>query len=184
MNDIELDRLLDSWRAPEPPAGLRSGLRARFPRAERRRIGRPLRWVAAVAVASVVLAVGMAQTASDLAPYDILSVVRGWYDAFRFGFEAHRYGALAIQIRDSHPRVTIDGQPAVLEYREGMVFQLDVPGDGAYLVTAGDFGEKGWTRAGRIDGSALRFDAGAHHVIVECGEPLMISDAPVFVRRR
>lgn len=56
MNDAELDRLLDMWQPPEPPPSLREGLLARFPRGERRQFVRPLRWVLAIAIASIALA--------------------------------------------------------------------------------------------------------------------------------
>jgi hypothetical protein len=185
MTDTELDRLLNSWPAPEPPRSLRRDLRARFPRRERQNVRGPLRWALVAALASGVIAVGMQQITVGLSSHHILEVFSGWYDAFVFGLQAHRYATLAIQIRDSDPRVTIDGQPGPpLRPGHAMSFELDIPGDGVYSIVAGDLGEKGWTRAGRVEGSALRFDAGSHHVVVECGERLLIGDAPVLVRRR
>lgn len=185
MNDLELDRLLDSWEAPAPPAWLRAGLRERFPHPTRRTVRRPLGWLLAIAIASATLAIGMEQSAERLAGSSIVEILSGWYDAFLYGVQAHRVAALTMQIRDSDPRVFVDGAPAPpLQFRHSTVFDVQIPGDGIYSITFGNLELKGWVRAGRIDGSVIRFQAGTHRVAVDCRQRLMISDAPVWLRRR
>ncbi|MBZ5625510.1 MAG: hypothetical protein LAQ69_43465 [Acidobacteriia bacterium] len=60
MNEAELDRLLDTWKAPAPPPSLRRGLVAALPIQRCRVFGVPLRWVLAVAAAAICAALGAA----------------------------------------------------------------------------------------------------------------------------
>lgn len=60
MNEAELDRLLDMWEAPAPPASLRRGLVAALPVQRRTVLGVPLRWVLVVAAGAICAALGAA----------------------------------------------------------------------------------------------------------------------------
>jgi hypothetical protein len=52
MNDLELDALLDAWKAPDVPDSLSSGIRSRLARR------RPKRWILAAALAAATLGLG------------------------------------------------------------------------------------------------------------------------------
>jgi len=109
MNETDLDRLLNTWEAPAPPASLRQGLRMRFPRAERRSFARPLRWAFVLALASAVLAIGIDQ--SDNAwDFRLVRVFNRYYELVIEGFEAWRATSIVTQIRQSEPKVYVDGQ--------------------------------------------------------------------------
>jgi hypothetical protein len=210
MNDTELDRLLDAWQPPAPSPSLRLAVQrgartledtgplpngrgsdqsrdrkgAVLP--ERRRFVRPLRWVlVALAVASAALAVAMEQSSEPVSDYPIVRLLGRIYEHIADALEAHRAIALVWQIRLSDPKVYVDGQPAApLQSRHANVLRVQVPGDGPYLVTFWSRGLQGWTEAGRVHGSAIEFQAGAHHVVIQCSRPLGSSDTPVFVRGR
>jgi hypothetical protein len=184
MNDTELDRILDQWQAPAPPRGMRDRLRARFPRMERRAVRRPLRWLAAMAVAFAALAVAMGQTGGSSAGSRIAQACVEFWDHIMEGIQAHRVAALVAQIRDSDPQVSVDGKPAPpLVYRHSMVFDVQTP-DGAYAIVFFAKPLSGWTRTGQIKDTYIEFEAGAHHVVITCNRRLLMSDAPVQVRRR
>lgn len=72
MNDKELDEILDTWSAPEPPASLRARVKAAFAaRTDRRRTrGRLALWAAAFGMAAflVVLTQAFPQTVKLVAP--------------------------------------------------------------------------------------------------------------------
>jgi hypothetical protein len=184
MNDTELDPILDHWQAPAPPRGMREKLRARFPRAQRSVVRRPWRWLAATAVALVALTVAMGQSGSSPAGSRIAQAFMEFWDHIMDGIQAHRVAALVAQIRDSDPQVSVDGKPAPpLVYRHSMVFDVQTP-DGAYAIVFFAKPLSGWTRAGQIKETYIEFEAGAHHVVITCNRRLLMSDAPVMVRRR
>jgi hypothetical protein len=185
MNDSELDRMLDAWQAPAPPPDLRRELRARFPRGERRRFGRPVRWLLAIGVASAALAVGTEQSGDWLADSPIVRVLGQLYGHVVETLEAHRLAAIVWRIRQSEPQTSVDGRPAPpIEFRRSVVFDVQVPGDGIYSMAIFNRGLVRWEQAGRIHGSTIEFQAGAHHVVIQCNQPLVDSDMPVLVRRR
>jgi len=186
MNEAELDRLLDAWEAPEPPASLRAGLRARFPRAERRRFAGPLRWGLAIAILTVALA-GMAQTGADSRDNPLVGVLTHLYSHFLRGLELRRGASIANQIRQSNPRVYVDGQAAApLEYAPASRMDVQVPGEGVFSLVPyrmpPDSG--GWIEAGRIHENAIEFRARGRRVRIVCDKPIVDSDLPVFVRQR
>ncbi len=183
MNDTELDQLLNTWEAPMPPRTLRSDLRGRFPRAERRWFGRPLRWVLVGIVACATLAVGMQQTGYSNPAAWLFERIRGACEAFVFGLEAYDASALMVRIRDSQSKIYLDGQlqPAPEVWR-GAQMRMHVPGEADYAVMLVG-GIKGFTEAGRVHGNVMEFQAGSHHVRVECNRQVTDSDRPVFVRR-
>lgn len=189
MNDTELDRLLDAWDAPAPAQSLRDGLRARFPRAERIRFARPLRWglVALPAFA----AVAMATAQSGRGHWD--DVFGALYDRMNQMVDAHRTVFIVAEIRGSEPKVYVDGELAApLEYGNTGSLRVQIPGEGAYSVTvyrymkqvAVDVNMNGWTEAGTFHGNVLEFEAGGKQVRIECNRSIIDGDRPVFVRRQ
>jgi hypothetical protein len=182
MNDAELDQALNQWQAPEPPPALRAGVRAGFPRAGRRRSGRPLRWLLAAGLASAaVVAMGQVSASPD---NPFVSLVTHIYEHLAEIVETHRVMALVSNIRQSEPKVLVDGAAAPpLEFQRSSVFRVQVPGDRPYLITFWDRSLRGWTEAGSIRGNRIEFQAGAHRVVVQCSTPLGGDGMLVFVRR-
>ncbi len=185
MNDSELDRLLDAWQAPAPPARLRREIRERFPHAERRGIRHRARWLLAIAAATAALAVGMEQSGGALADSSVVRLLGDFCDHIMQALEAHRMAAMVWWIRQSEPRTFVDGKPAPpIEFRHPTVFDVQIPGDGIYFIAISGRALQGWQQAGRIHGSTIEFQAGIHHVVIQCSHPLTSSEMPVLVRRR
>jgi hypothetical protein len=183
MNDTELDLLLDTWEAPLPAPSLRAGLRARFPRPEPRRSTRPLRWVLAIAVASATLAIGMEQSGTNPWDFRLVRAVNRLYEDFVQALEAWRASGLVARIRQSDPKVYVDGrQVGPLGYGHAATMEVQVPGEGRYSIISFP-GLTGWIEAGHIHGSVIEFQAGSKHVRIECNKPIVDSDRPVFARR-
>jgi hypothetical protein len=192
MNDTELDQLLDTWEPPATPPSLREGLRARFPRAERPRFARPLGWVLVTAVVSVTLAIGMGRSGENPRDFKIVRVVNQLYENFLGGLGAWRASSIVAQIRQSEPKVYVDGQlVAPLKYGPAATMDVQVPGEGVYSITSypmpshrADGGLTGWVEAGSIHGNLIEFQAGGKRVHIECSKPIVDFDRPVFARRR
>ncbi|HEY2014134.1 MAG TPA: hypothetical protein VGH38_11580 [Bryobacteraceae bacterium] len=185
MNDNELDRLLDTWEAPAPPSSLRKGLRAQFPRPERRRFARPLGWVLVIAVASATLAIGLEQSGENPGDFRIVRVLNRLYENLMEGLETRRLPIIVAHIRQSEPKVYVDGELAgQLEYGPAATMNVQVPGEGLYSITLYRGGLTGWTEAGHLHGNAIEFRAGAKQVRIECNRPIADSDRPVFAMRR
>jgi len=184
MNDQELDQVLDSWEAPAPPRSLREGLRARFPRTERRGVARPLRWVLAVAAVSATLALGMEKTGASPWDFRIGQTLQGWYDAFMTGVELHHAAYNVEMVRNSDPKVYIDGKLAgTLEFKHATRMDVDVPGEGVYSLIL-VHGVKGFAESGTIHDNVIEFHAGSRQVRIECNQKIVHSERPVFVRVR
>ncbi|HEY7336706.1 MAG TPA: hypothetical protein VH639_17565 [Bryobacteraceae bacterium] len=198
MNDTELDRLLETWEAPTPRPSLRHGLRARFPRAERLGFVRPLRWALAILVASVALVIGMAQAQSSYSQWDfgdlpVVSLLHRMFENFMEGREARRVEQVVAKIRQSDPKVYVDGQlVAPLEFGPAKSMDVEVPGEGLYSIVLYRFTRvrnaagrpTGWVEAGRIHDSVIEFQAGGKMVRIECDRPIVGEDRPVFAMRR
>jgi hypothetical protein len=192
MNDAELDRLLDMWQPPGPPPSLRESLLARFPRAERHQFARPLRWVLAIAIASIALALAMAQTVADSPDFMVLNALTRIYHHLLFGLETMQAPRTVAQIRNADPKVYSDGQPAPpLQYSASASMLVQVPGDGAYAIvvynlrlSGQDPSRGGWVEAGRAHDRVIEFQAGVHQVRIECNQQIFDTDRSVFVRRR
>lgn len=195
MNDTELDRLLNTWEAPAPPRTLREGLRARFPRAERGKFTRPLRWGLAIALATATLAIAMDQIGAS--PWDfrmqrVLNHVSHVFRGLMEVFEPRIASSIVKQIQQSNPKVYVDGQAgAPLEYGAAATMIVQVPGDGVYSVISypmaslrADGQPTGWVEAGRIHGNTIEFQAGARQVRIVCNQPIVNDDRPVYVLRR
>ena len=184
MNDTELDGLLDSWEAPPPPRSLREGLRARFPRAERRRITRPLRWVLVAAAASVTLAIGMEQTGASPWDFRIGQTFTGMYEHIMQMVDTHWAPYTRNKIRSSDPKVYVDGKLSEpVQFMHATRMDVDVPGEGVYSIILVR-GLKGFAEAGRIHDNVIEFQAGKKQVRIECNSQIVHSDRPVFARLR
>jgi hypothetical protein len=184
MNDTELDRLLNAWQAPKPPRGLREKLRSRFPRAERRVMRRPLRWLLAGLVFAA-LTVAMGQSGDSSVGSRLGQTLMDCWNRIVSGVRVHRVSALVSQIMDSDPQVSVDGKPALaLERWHASTLLVQVPGDGVYYVSFFSLPHDGWQQTGQIKETYLEFDAGTHHVVITCNRRLMMSDSPIFVLRR
>ncbi len=191
MNDAELDRLLNTWEAPVPSQSLRQGLRAQFPRAERPRFARPLRWVLAIAIATAALAIGMEQSGGN-SDFRIVRVVNRLYDEFVSMLDAWRASSVVARIRQSDPKVYVDGQLAgLLKYGHAHTMDVQVPGEGLYSIISyplpanNAIGRStGWVQAGYIRGNIVEFQAGSKRVRIECSKPIVDSERPVLALRR
>jgi hypothetical protein len=184
MNDTELDRLLDTWKAPAPGRSLRAGLRDRFPRPETRTFGRPLRWVLAIALVSAAVAIGMEQSGGDAADSRLARLVDRVYESVIEGIEALETTAMMHRIRRSEPRLYVDGQPgASLEYGHAGALTIRVPGSGVYSVIASPRKLPGWEEAGRIHESTIEFQVAGMQARIECNRVIAEPDRPVYVRR-
>ena len=199
MNDSELDQLLNSWKAPAPRRSLRDGLRARFPRAERLGIARALRWTLATVLASVALAVllagaaAVAQSTGTLSDLPIVRVLNQMYQNFLEAREASRATSIVLKVGESEPRVFVDGLPAApLELGPSATMRVQVPGEGEYSITPFRLMRlrdaaglpTGWAEVGRMHGNVIEFRAGGKQVRIECNQPIVDSDRPVFAMRR
>jgi hypothetical protein len=190
MNDTELDRLLDRWEAPAPPPSLRAGLRDRFPRDERRRFGRPLRWVLAIAVASVTLAVATEQGSGNSGMDYLVSRLRRVYHGFVLSIELRQCTAIMVRFKQSDPKVYVDGQPAAPPtYKGAASLWVDVPAGGEYGAVLFspellDGAAKGFIEAGTLHQNVLEFQAGGKQVRIVCNRPVVDADRPVYVTHR
>lgn len=147
----------------------------------------------AIVVASIALAFGMAQTSESQGNYRIVRILDALYNHLLGGFEAHQASRIVAQVRQSEPKVYVDGQlVAPLEYGPATRMDVQVPGDGVYSIMVYRFMQRqtadgsptGWVAAGQIHGNVIEFQAGGKQVRIECNQPIVDSDRPVFVRRR
>lgn len=195
MNDMELDRLLDTWKAPAPARSLRNSLRGQFPRAERL-VARPRFWALVALAGSLVLAVSIAQSSPPPSglefdgsfKYRIYRI----YDLLRGG-EAARAARIVAKMRESEPKVYVDGQAAAsLEYGPAATVNVQVPGQGLYALTffanmrtTNAVGRPtGWIQAGHAHENVVQFDAGGRRVRIECNQWIVDRDRAVFVMHR
>ena len=194
MNDSDLDHLLDSWKAPAAPRSMRKGLRGRLPRPEWHVLPRPLIWLLVALLGSVVLAMSMTQ-ARDTHSGILLEIVnqaRGaWFEYFVQPREAERAGRIVAKIRQSGPRVYVNGKLAgPLEYGAADSMRVHLP-DGVYSLMLypyigqenADGQPTSWSEAGHIHGKLIEFQAGSQRVRIECDEALVERDRGVFIRR-
>lgn len=190
MNDNELDRLLNAWEAPAPPELMRQRLRARFPRAERTQFAGPLKW-ALVGLCSLGLTIAIAQTGESHGDV-VMHMVDHVYTVFIFTVDGHRASLIRNEIRQSQPKVYVDGQPAgPLEYRGGATLVVHMPEGGVYAISTVRYMDRfspgrgqGWVEAGHIRGNLIEFAAGAHQVRIVCNSSIVDGERPVFVAHR
>jgi hypothetical protein len=190
MKDTELDRLLNTWEAPTPPPSMRQRLRARFPRAERPGFGRPMKW-ALVGLCSLGLTIAIAQTGESHGDA-VMGHLNRLYEGLVMMVDSHRAVFVRDAIRESQPRVYVDGQPgATLEYRGGASLWVHVPGDGVYgaiFVRYVDHFSPGrefpLDEAGRVHDNVVEFQAAGKQFRIECNRPIIDGELPVFVLHR
>jgi hypothetical protein len=191
VNDTELDRSLNTWSAPAPPESMRQRLRARFPRAERPGFARPLKW-ALVGLCSLGLTIAIAQTGESHGDVVMRHLIF-LYKHLVFPLEAHRAGFIREAIRQSQPKVYVDGQlAAALDYRGGESLWVQVPGgEGLYYVVllfnpdlepSGQL--TGFVEAGSSHGNVIEFQADGRQVRIECNRSIVDGERPVWVRRQ
>ena len=173
MTDLELDQLLDTWQAPAPTPAFRRKLRA-----PTRRQRRPLRWALLLLAASLTLMVATGQRSDP-----VMGVVnRFWENALEL-FEVWSTTGMVNRIRQSDPKVYVDGQPAPPpRFVHAAIMEVDIPGEGVYFVTV-HRRLQGWTEAGRVHGNLIEFRVGEKRVIVECNRSIS-ADHPVAIRRQ
>lgn len=193
MNDTELDPLLETWSAPAPPESLRDGLRARLSRGARRASPRSLRWAFAVCLALLALGAALARNSENRWDLPIVQFLNEVYGKFIQGRQAQRAAGIAQAIRDSDPKMYVDGQLAAPpDYAHAVALDMQVPGDGEYSITFYSFVARqtadgrptGWVEAGRIHDNVIEFQAGARRVRIECNKQIVDQDRPVFVLHR
>jgi hypothetical protein len=199
MNDTELDRLLNTWEAAAPRHSLRDGLRERFPRRERLGFVRPLRWAAAIMVvfaafAIVTMAVGEAAQNSDVyADSPILRALAYLYENFSQGREARRVETVIAKIKESDPRVFVDGRLlGPPEFGPAKTMTVLLPDEGLYSISLYRYTNlrnavgrpTGWIEAGHVYGNLIEFQVGSKQVRIECNQQMADRDGPVFIMRR
>lgn len=185
MNDQELDQLLNRWKAPEPPVGLRARILATYPRPELRNFGRRLRWGLAMAAALCLLAIGSAQSGGGTLENIGDGIVRLHNDSINW-IQDLWVGHIADRFRNSNPKVYVDGDlRADAEFGgSGIGVWLRLPGEGKYLVALRRRAIEGAVppRAGLFDGHVLEFQAGAHLVRIESSHTYGFNERlPVYV---
>ena len=101
-----------------------------------------------------------------------------------FGVHAHHAAYIVDQIRNSEPKVYINGklgQP--VEFMQATRMDVNVPGEGVFSVML-IAGIKGFTEAGTIHDNVIEFQAGSKQVRIECNGQVVHSERPVFTRLR
>ena len=173
MTDNELDQLLNRWRAPVAAPGLRERVLQRFPRRERRSFWRPLRWALPVALALCMLALGAAQSGNPLENLSngIQRLSAGVEQLIGSHWAAH----VLMAVRNSHPKVYVDGQLlSETEYGgRGATMWVQIPGEGKYVIALHPALMAGRVLpAGRFHGRDLEFQAAGRAVRMEWGPTL------------
>lgn len=199
MNEDELDRLLDLWKAPAPGPSLRDGLRERLPRMDRLEFGRPLRWGLATLLACVLLGVvlagtvAIAENSETISNLPVVRTVYGFYLNLLEARQAGRAKGLIARVAESQPKVFVDGRlGARLEIDPSGALNVQVPGEGVYSIIFYPLREDRTTggrplvsfEAGHIVGNVIEFRAGAKEVRIECTKPVVEGDRPVYAIRR
>ena len=191
MNDTELDRLLNTWSAPASPAIDAGAPPGALPRVERPGFARPLKW-ALVGLCSLGLTIAIAQTGESHGDA-LLRAVHLHIRGLVMMVDAHRASLITAAIRQSQPKVYVDGELAApLGYGNSSTLRVDVPGDGVYYALFFSYFTQlaepgrptGWVEAGSIHGNVIEFQAGGKQVRIECNQSIVDGERPVFVRRQ
>jgi hypothetical protein len=131
------------------------------------------------------LAIGMEQSDDNPSDYRLVRVVYLLLENIRGGLEVRQASSVRNQVRESEPKVYVDGQLAApLAYGPAATMVVQVPGEGVYSITSFRGPLTGWIEAGHIHGNLIEFQAGGKQVRIECNKTIVDSDRPVFVRRR
>jgi hypothetical protein len=107
--------------------------------------------------------------------------------------EAWLATSMVSQIRQSEPKVYVDGQlVAPLVYGPAASMTVYVPGQGKYSIIfyrRFEVGEwralklTGWLEGGRIHDNLIEFRVDSKQVRIECNKPIVDADRPVFALR-
>jgi hypothetical protein len=137
---------------------------------------------------------GVEQT-RDTQPGILLEIVnqaRGaWFEYFLRPREAARAARIVAKIRQSKPKVYVNGKLAgPLEYGAADSMKVHLP-DGVYSLMLypyiaqenADGQPIRWSEAGHIHGKLIEFQAGSQGVRIECDGVLVDRDRGVFIRR-
>ncbi len=180
MNDLELDGLLDSWHTPPPSPQLRTELLARFPSTRSTSVRHPFRWVLAIALIALTMTIATGQTEST----GLDALIAFLQHVYNSIVDTHVQSAIMVRIRESHPKVFIDGQPSPPPVAmRGASFVIHVPGDAFYQVVLFHDDSGRWTETGAIHGNILTFQAGERQVRIVCDKNLVDADRRVYTRR-
>src|SRR5579871_2043431 len=126
----------------------------------------------------------------DFSPFQLWNRL---YEHFLAMREPGRGVAIVARIRQSDPKVYVGGLlVAPLEYGPAGRMDVQVPGEGVYSIVlyrsmalqTADGRPTGWVQAGRVHGSVIEFQAGGKQVRIECNQPVVDRDRPVFAMRR
>jgi hypothetical protein len=143
------------------------------------------------AAASATLALGMGASRPDFwhscRPDRLLCAV---YEGITRIVESWPAGRIVAQVRESDPKVYVDGQlaaplrygPLVVRWVESRM-DVEIPGDGIFSVTPHQLLDE-WVEAGRIHGNTIEFQAGGKAVRIVCAKPIVDADVPVYVMPR
>ena len=186
MTENELDQMLNRWRVPAASSGLRERVLERFPRRERRSFWRPLRWALPIAAALCMIALGTAQSGHPLE--NLANGVQGLIAGLEQFFGSHWAGHILSAVRNSHPKVYVDGQLlSETEYGgRGATMWVQVPGEAKYVIALHPALIGGFAvPAGRFRGRDLEFQAGGRVVRMEWGPTLGFgAERPVYIMDR
>jgi hypothetical protein len=166
MNDEELDRALNGWKAPAASRELRTRVLAAFPRRQWLSFGRPLQWAAALAMLVCMLGLGMEQ-ASHGSLDSFAAGVRKTTEDVEAWFDRMWIAHIVMAFGNSDLKVYVDGEArtdVVVGGSHGALW-VQLPGEGRYYLRLNGF--RGPGVPGRFDGHALEFQAGGRAVKVE-----------------
>jgi hypothetical protein len=103
--------------------------------AEQRRFCSPRKWLILIAVASATLVIGLGQNGENRWAFQIARVLDQLYKSFVQSLEARRAADIVARIRQSEPKVYVDGQLAApLEYGPAAKINVHIPGEGVYSI--------------------------------------------------
>ena len=124
--------------------------------------------------------------------FEIVNKARNAYvEYFLEPREAERATGIVAKIRQSNPRVYVNGELAgPLEYGAAGSMKVHVA-EGVYSVMLYQYMQQenaegrptGWLEAGHMHGNLIEFEAGSQRVRIECDEDLVERDRGVFIRR-
>jgi hypothetical protein len=143
-------------------------------------------------VLSFALAIGMAQVSDTYRDVPLVLYFQQMYEDFLNNRALVRSAAITRLIRQSEPKVYVDGLLAApLEYGPAGRMDVRLPGDGVYSLVLfaarrlrADGIPTGWVLAGKAHENLVEFEAGGRRIRIECNRPIVDSDHPVSVMRR
>jgi len=172
MNDTELDQLLNRWETPAPSSGLRRRVLVNVSPRERRGFGKPLRWGLAMAAASCVLALGMAQGGGHSALASLADGVQHVTGSVSGLMDEMWCSHILSHFLGSQPKVYVDGelQSDATYAAKWSTMWLRTPGEGKYYIALRPNVFEGNVvppPTGRFDGHVLEFQLAGKVVRIE-----------------